>query len=78
MKKSLKTLAKQLDFNSEEDYFNYMADSYINGNFSQCKDLFNAMSKEDRKEALKWLKLNINYQVGEIDGLIYNYYFNLL
>ena len=44
-KKKLLTLAKELEFTTEQEYFEYLIDSYINGCFSQCKNLFNEMSK---------------------------------
>jgi len=52
MKKKLISLAKELDFNSETDYFNYLIDSHINGNFRQCQRLFSEMRKGDQKHFL--------------------------
>lgn len=73
MKKSLKTLAKELEFNSELEYFTYCIETYINGQRTQCRNLFNAMKKEDQKELLNF----INRQFVPMDE-IYNFYFNLL
>jgi hypothetical protein len=72
-KKKLITLAKELDFTTEQEYFEYMIDSYVNGCFSQCKNLFNEMSKADQKQFLLYMR-------NENDTLvrIYDYYFNLL
>jgi len=53
--KKLITLAKNLDFQSETDYFDYCIASWANGNFSQCKELFFAMKKEDRKRLLAYI-----------------------
>jgi hypothetical protein len=69
---TLKTLAKRLDFDTEEDYFNYMISSHINGNFSQCRELFKAMSKADRKEFIQYINYTCN------DQEIYNFYFSLI
>jgi catalase len=75
MKKKLITLAKELDFNSETEYYDYCIDSHYNGNFSQCRKLFNDMSKENQKELLEWIK----FCQGSInDNEAYQFYFNLL
>ena len=58
MKKKLLTLAKGLDFESETDYFNYCIDSYINGNFTQCKRLFKDMGRGDQKDLIEYIRLN--------------------
>jgi len=48
MKKRLKTLAKELGFNSENEYLEYIVQSFVNGQKSQCLDLFNAMSHNNK------------------------------
>lgn len=52
MKKKLITLAKELDFTTENEYFDYLIDCYMNGNFSSCRRLFADMKKEDQKRAI--------------------------
>lgn len=42
---TLKQLAKSYEV---ENFFDYIIESYINGNFSQVRELFNEMSKKDR------------------------------
>lgn len=69
----LLTLAKNLDFQTENDYLYYCIDSYFNGNLSQCKDLFKAMEKKDKKQLISLVKANFSENIG-----IYNFYFNLL
>jgi hypothetical protein len=69
---TLKTLAKRLDFTSEDQYLDYLIDSHINGNFSQCRKLFADMSKADKKGFLKYM-LDTNTEAD-----IYNFYFELL
>ena len=71
----LLTLAKKLDFTSEWEYYNYCLDSYINGNFSQCKDLFKAMNTKDRKGLIEHLK---NGDKNSIDMECREYYISLL
>jgi len=74
-RKKLLTLAKELDFNTEIEFFDYCIDSHINGNFTQCKDLFNSMKKEDKKLFLNYLNGQSQYN-GKLE--IRNFYFNLL
>lgn len=69
-KKNLKTLAKELDFQSEYEYFEYCIDSYINGNFEQCKRLFSEMEKEDQK-TLVTMAAVYSKEIGD-------FYFSLL
>lgn len=71
MKKAL-TLAKELDFKTVEQYFEYCIESYINGNKEQCKKLFFDMKQEDKKLLLKYIIANYNY----CDW--YKFYFDLL
>lgn len=71
-RKKLITLAKELGFEFNFDYYNYLIDSYINGQKSQCKKLFEAMKKADQKYFLSsWLNESDNKE-------IYNFYFDLL
>lgn len=64
------TLAKRLDFTEEIEYFDYCIDSWYNGNYSQCKQLFKDMTKNDRKDLIRYLK--------ESNSQAYLFYFNLL
>lgn len=75
MKKKLLTLAKGLDFETETDYFEYCIDSHINGNFTQCENLFNDMSRTDQKTFLSYLE---NRSQFFNTTAIRNFYFNLL
>lgn len=36
----IEKLAQALDFRTESEYFEYCIERYINGNFTQCKELF--------------------------------------
>lgn len=71
--KNINTLAKQLDFKTPFEYFEYCVSSYINGNRTQCKRLFNDMKKEDRKRLLFTIKSDYCH----IEG-VYDFYFDLL
>lgn len=69
----LLTLAKRLDFVTETDYFDYCINSWFGGQFSQCKDLFKAMTKADRKELINYIKGCYDYTHD-----VERFYFNLL
>jgi len=71
-KKKLITLAKELDFTTEQEYFDYLIDTRLNGQFSACKRLFEEMSKKDKKYFLYYI------QASESPKAVYDYYFNLL
>ena len=71
----LLTLAKKLDFKEEWEYFQYCLDSYVNGNFSQCKELFKAMTVKDRKGLIEYLK---NGDKNSIDTECRDFYISLL
>ena len=60
---SKKTL-KNYGWETIEDYFNYIVESQINGNFEQVKELFKKLSKKQREEFYIYLKDN---------ELIFNY-----
>lgn len=62
MKKNLLTLARDHDFNTIEEFLNYIIESYINGNKYQVKTLFNDMKKEDQENFLNnWLKVGEHF-----------------
>ena len=69
------TLAKNLDLNTETEYFDYCINSYANGNFAQCRKLFADMNGEDRKRL-------VEYIAGCYDNPqskdVYKFYWNLL
>ena len=71
-KKKLITLAKELDFTNVTDYFDYLIDSHINGNFSQCRNLFNEMSRADQKRFISYVST-----YSKLTD-VYDFYFNLL
>jgi len=66
-------LANQLEFNTETQYFDYCIDSYHNGNFNQCKELFNAMTKADKKRLIQYIKGCYDYTHP-----VETFYFNLI
>jgi len=64
-KKYAETLAKEYDFETKEDYYNYIVESLINGQRQQVRDLFNAMRKSDQQEFLiNFLQEDDSYQTS--------------
>jgi len=52
MAKLLKTLCKELDLEQDYQYFEYLIESKINGNYSQLREGFKAMKKDDQRTFL--------------------------
>lgn len=53
MIKFAETLAKEYELgNTKEDYYNYIIESFINGNGYQVRRLFNEMRKHSKKDFL--------------------------
>ena len=52
-----KTL-KDYGFYSIEDYFNYILDSEINGQYSQVKDLFKKLNKDQKRLFMAYIQDN--------------------
>lgn len=48
-------LIKSYDFTTIDEYFDYVVMSYLNGNFSQLKELIRKMSKGDKREFMNYL-----------------------
>ena len=64
---------KEFGFIVIEDYFNYIHDSVINGNFSQVRSLFKNLSKPQQNLCLKYFncdqegrKETLNYLINRI------------
>lgn len=49
----MKKLLKLYDLNSDQQYFEMIVESVINGQRSQAKEQFKAMPKNDRKNFVK-------------------------
>ncbi len=45
---------KDYEFRRIENYFDYITESVINGNFSQAKKLFHRLGKTQKTQALKY------------------------
>jgi len=79
-KTHIQKLAESLDFRTETEYFDYCLDSHLNGNLSQCRQLFKDLTKEGRKELLKHInRFTGNNSDGERNvSAAYKFYFELL
>ena len=55
-KKSLKTLCKVYEFENGYEYFDYIIESLINGNRTQCRELFNDLREEDKKSCIRYIR----------------------
>lgn len=49
-----KKLIKSLDFDTIEDYFNYIVDSRTNGNRQQAQELFKTLSTRQKDSFQRW------------------------
>jgi len=47
-------LIKSYDFDTIEDYFNYIIDSKINGQRAQAKELYNTLSQTQKDSFTRW------------------------
>jgi DNA polymerase III delta subunit len=48
---------QSLDFKTIEEYFDYIVNSKINGNYNQANELFNDLSKTQKKDFIDWLQM---------------------
>lgn len=55
-KKSLKTLCKAYEFENDYEYFDYIIESLINGNLTQCRELFNDLREADKKSCIRYIR----------------------
>ena len=55
MKKKLINLAQSYDFETETEFFDYIIDSFYNGN-GQARSLFLEMNKENQRKFVSYLK----------------------
>ncbi len=63
----MKKLLKQFNFNSDMQYFEYIVESFINGQREQAKELFKAMPKKIKITFLKSASQNWNSGLNKHD-----------
>ena len=57
---------KALDFTTIQQYFEYVIESRINGNFQQAEKLIKKMSKDQKKEFMQYVDDNHSKQEDAI------------
>ena len=55
IKRNSKTAAQQCRFYEVDNIFEYMVETYINGNFSSFRRLYHELNKEARKDFIDFL-----------------------
>jgi len=70
-----KKLIKSYDFETIEDYFNYILDSETNGQRSQVESLIKALSTQQKKHCLSYFRnsfgTNKNADLETVQNLIF-------
>jgi len=62
-----KNTLKKYGYASITDYFEYIVDSQVNGNFFQVKELFKKLDNEQKNDFFKWLKSNeVSFNFSEL------------
>lgn len=56
MYRKLSTLAKALDFTNEREAANYLFESWINGNYTQVREMFQSLHTEEKSKCLSFLR----------------------
>jgi len=51
----MRRIVKAMDFDTTEEFYDYIVNSKVNGNTDQCCRLFKSMPKENRKDFLSSL-----------------------
>lgn len=60
-----------LDFSTNEEYYEYCVESHINEQFSQCRELFNAMPKDNQHALIGYI------DTAHANDTIHNFFVNL-
>ena len=61
-KRSNKTAAQQCRYYEVDNIFEYMVETYINGNFSTFRELYHELNKEARKDFIGFLLVECSPQ----------------
>jgi len=62
-----KKLIKSYDFETIEDYFNYIIDSKINGQKSQAKELYNNLSTRQKNYFTAYVDAAYHYEAADAE-----------
>ena len=58
-KRRNKTASQQCKFYEVDNIFEYMVETYINGNFSSFKELYHELNKDARKDFTDFLLIEV-------------------
>ena len=58
-KRRNKTVSQQCKFYEVDNIFEYMVETYINGNFSSFKELYHELNKDARKDFTDFLLIEV-------------------
>ena len=61
-KRRNKSVSQQCKFYEVDNIFEYMVETYINGNFSSFKELYHELNKDARKDFIGFLFFEVNPQ----------------
>lgn len=73
-----KKLIKSYDFETIEDYFNYIIDSKINGQRTQAQELYKTLSTRQKNAFNQWFLTFYHYEAADYNKEIEIEYTNLL
>jgi hypothetical protein len=59
-----KQTLKTYDYANVEDYFDYIVESHVNGQFAQVRELFGTLSKNQKAELLAYLQDGTKDQIA--------------
>lgn len=55
----MENLLLALDFTTDEQYYNYLVESYLNGQYTQCHTLYEDMPKKNQAAFKAYLDSNV-------------------
>ena len=58
----IKSVSQQCKFYEVDNIFEYMVETYINGNFNSFKELYHELNKDARKDFIGFLLFEVNPQ----------------
>lgn len=61
-KRNSKTTAQQCRYYEVENFFEYLVEVYLNGNFDSFRRLYHELNKEARKDFIDFLFYEVNPQ----------------
>jgi erythromycin esterase-like protein len=69
---ALSTLIKQFDFDSIEEYYEYILDCISKSERAQARHLYHAMNKGERSEFFDWVETSHFYEDDHVDEWMHN------